>query len=234
MNGHTAAPPYGQVLKLDELLQAARVHDDDVERVLFMATHQACEIFFAVILRHLEAVRTALDAGDGPLAVQRMTPLPVIVSTLVRQFDGLATLSVDAFHTIRTDLGDASGFQSAQFREIEYLCGLRDARFLNTAGFTPGDKSRLQACLDGRSVQEAYRDFVGGCDDPETADQVRRALLDFDEAFAMWRTRHAVLAERFLGGDTGTAGSDGASYLWLAARRRLFPEAWPVVASTAV
>ncbi|MFJ6694604.1 tryptophan 2,3-dioxygenase family protein [Streptomyces sp. NPDC091272] len=228
MNGQTAAPSYGQVLRLDELLQAARVRDDDVDLVLFLATHQSCEIYFAVILRHLEATRAALDAGDGRLAAARIKPLPVVVSTLVRQFDALATLSLDAFNTIRTDLGDASGFQSVQFREIEYFCGVRDTRFMNTAGFSPADRARLQRRLDERSLQEAYRDFAAGCGDRETTDAVRAALLDFDEAFALWRARHAVLAERFLGGATGTAGSEGASYLWNAARRRLVPDVWAV------
>ncbi|WP_327341291.1 tryptophan 2,3-dioxygenase family protein [Streptomyces europaeiscabiei] len=233
MSGPTASLPYGQVLRLDELLQAARVHDDDVDHVLFLATHQSCEIYFAVLLRHLEAVRAALDARDGALAVRRAAPLPVLVATLVRQFDGLATLTPEAFHALRDALGDASGFQSAQYREIEYLCGLRDPRFVNTAGFTEADRKRLRARLDERSVQEAYRDFAADRTDRESVARVRGALLDFDEAFAVWRARHAVLAERFLGGGTGTAGSDGAAYLWRAARGRLVPDVWPGGAETA-
>ncbi|MER5299776.1 tryptophan 2,3-dioxygenase family protein [Streptomyces lasiicapitis] len=227
MNGRAVEPSYGQILQLDELLKSARVHeDDDVDSVLFLATHQSCEIFFAVMLRHLEAVRAALDAGDAPLAARRVAPLPIIVSTLTRQFDGLATLTPAAFDAIRTELGSASGFQSAQFREVEYLCGLRDTRFLNTEGFSEGDRARLRTRLEERSVQEAYRDFVEGCADPAAVEQVRGALIDFDEALAIWRARHAVLAERFLGGATGTAGSDGAKYLWLAARRRVLPDVW--------
>ncbi|MFJ4775287.1 tryptophan 2,3-dioxygenase family protein [Streptomyces sp. NPDC088762] len=230
MNDTDEAPPYGRILRLEELLEAACVREDDVERVLFLATHQSCEIFFAVVLRHLEDVRDALDAGDGFLAARRAAPLPVIFRTLVGQFDGLATLTPTAFEVIRTALGEASGFQSAQFREIEYLCGLRDTRFLNTAGFSPAERQRLRDRLAQRSVQEAYEAYVSGGPDPEAADAARRTLLEFDEAMAMWRARHAVLAERFLGGSTGTAGSDGASYLWMAARRRVLPQAWAELA----
>lgn len=226
MNGATATPPYGHVLRLDELLTAARVHDDDVDLVLFLATHQSCEIFFAVLLRHLEEIRAALDADDAGLAVRRAAPLPVIMSTLTRHFDGLATLTDDAFHLIRTQLGEASGFQSAQFREIEFLCGLRDTRYLGTAGFTESDLDRLRGRLDERSVHDAYRDFVDRSADREAAGRVRAALIDFDEAMATWRARHAVLAERFLGAATGTAGSEGASYLWRAALRRVLPDVW--------
>ncbi|MFJ3962229.1 tryptophan 2,3-dioxygenase family protein [Streptomyces sp. NPDC090036] len=230
MNATPEAPPYGRILRLEELLEAACVHEDDVERVLFLATHQCCEISFAVALRHLEDVRAALDAGDGFLAARRAAPLPHVFRTLVGQFDALATLTPAAFDVIRTALGEASGFQSAQFREIEYLCGLRDTRFLNTAGFSPTERQRLRARLEERSVQEAYHDYTAGGPDREAADAVRRTLLDFDEAMAMWRARHAVLAERFLGGSTGTAGSDGASYLWTAARRRVLPEVWAELA----
>ncbi|MGT2533074.1 hypothetical protein ACU4GG_42945 [Streptomyces nojiriensis] len=76
MNDTVDAPPYGRILRLEELLEAACVREDDVERVLFLATHQSCEIFFAVVLRHLEDVREALDAGDGFLAARRAAPCP--------------------------------------------------------------------------------------------------------------------------------------------------------------
>ncbi|MGT2533073.1 tryptophan 2,3-dioxygenase family protein [Streptomyces nojiriensis] len=146
------------------------------------------------------------------------------------QFDGLATITPSAFEVIRTALGEASGFQSAQFREIEFLCGLRDTRFLNTAGFSAAERDRLRARLEERSVQEAWREYAAGGPERESADAARRVLVDFDEAMALWRARHAVLAERFLGGATGTAGSDGASYLWMAARRRVLPEVWAEIA----
>lgn len=219
-------PPYGDVLRLAELLPVAHVHGEDVDRILFLATHQASEIFFAVTLRHLEAVRAALDSGDADAAARRAAPLPVLMRTLSAQFDGLATLTPAAFEIIRTDLGEASGFQSAQFREIEYLCGLRDRRFLSTPGFGDADRARLEARLAERSVSEAYVAYVEGGSDPAAAERVRLALLSFDEAMAMWRARHAVLAERFLGAATGTAGSEGATYLWRAALRRALPEVW--------
>ncbi|MFJ9041540.1 tryptophan 2,3-dioxygenase family protein [Streptomyces sp. NPDC102406] len=229
MNAVTAAPPYGRVLRLDELLEIARVHEDDVDHVLFMAAHQSCEILFAVALRHLEEVRAALDAGDADLTVRRATPLPRLMSTLTGHFDVLATLTPAAFEDIRAALGDASGFQSAQWREIEFLCGLRDARYLSTAGFTARDRARLEARMAERSVADAYHDFAAAHPDRAAAERARLALLAFDEAAAVWRARHAVLAERFLGTAVGTAGSEGAGYLWRAALRRALPEVWTPV-----
>jgi tryptophan 2,3-dioxygenase len=226
VNTVTDSPPYGQVLRLEELLRIAHVRDDDVDHVLFLATHQSCEILFAVALRHLEEVRAALDAADAQRAVRRAAPLPRLMTTMTRHFDALATLTPAAFEDIRTVLGDASGFQSAQWREIEFLCGLRDSRYLATLGFTQQDRARLESRLTERSVARAYQDFVADCADRSAAERVRLALLEFDEAAAVWRARHAVLAERFLGTAAGTAGSEGAGYLWRAAQRRVLPEVW--------
>ncbi|MET9554784.1 tryptophan 2,3-dioxygenase family protein [Streptomyces sp. NPDC006645] len=222
----TASPTYGKLLRLDEVLEAACVHDDDMDRILFLSTHQSCEIFFAVLLRHLEEVRAALDADDAAMAVRRAAPLPAIMSTLTKHFDGLATMADDGFNAIREEVGEASGFQSVQFREIEFLCGLRDTRYLTTPGFTERDRARLTKRLEERSVQDAYRGYVDRCADREAGGRVREALLAFDEAVTVWRARHAVLAERFIGNSAGTAGSAGAAYLWRAALRRVLPDVW--------
>ncbi|RMI43210.1 tryptophan 2,3-dioxygenase family protein [Streptomyces triticirhizae] len=227
--GLLAEPPlsYGQILRLDELLRVARVHEDDVDRTLFLATHQSCEIWFAVLLRHLEIAGRALRDGDGGTALRRIEPLPTVMRVLGGQFDALATLAPDAFGRIRVELGDTSGFQSVQWREVEFLCGLRDERLLRTRGFTEADRERLRARLAAPSVADSFDAYRAGGHPPELVERVRAALLSLDEAAALWRARHAALAERFLGGAPGTAGSEGADYLWRAARRRLFPAAWP-------
>lgn len=228
-------PAYGDILRLRELLDAACVHDENVDRVLFLTTHQACELWFAVLLRHLEAARAALVSGDGEAAARRVEQLPPVIGVLVEQFDVLATLEPEAFETIRVELGDASGFQSAQYRELEFLCGHKDARMLATKGFTEENRVRLRRRLEEPSVSDAFAEFARGDSGetgtlrrpPEVAERVRKALLSLDEALVLWRARHAALAERFLGSRPGTAGSAGARYLWRATERRLFPAAWP-------
>jgi tryptophan 2,3-dioxygenase len=228
-------PAYGDLIQLRELLGAACVHDENVDRVLFLTTHQICELWFAVLLRHLEAAREALNTGDGETAARRLEQLPPVVKVLVEQFDVLATLEPEAFNGIRVELGDASGFQSAQYRELEFLCGQKDGKLLATKGFTDDERARLRRRLEERAVADAFAEFArGGAADssapqqsPEMVERIRRALLNLDEAVVMWRARHAALAERFLGGRPGTAGSAGARYLWRATERRLFPDAWP-------
>ncbi|WP_217214965.1 tryptophan 2,3-dioxygenase family protein [Streptomyces sp. AC550_RSS872] len=228
-------PAYGDLLRLRELLDAACVHDENVDQVLFLTTHQVCELWFAVLLRHLDAARAALGSGDGETAARRLEQLPPVIRVLIDQFDVLATLEPQAFEEIRVEVGDASGFQSVQYRELEFLCGQKDTRLLATKGFTEEDRARLRRRLEEPSVADAFAEFArGGAEEPATprrspavAERVRRALLALDEAVVIWRARHAVLAERFLGGRPGTAGSAGARYLWRVTERRLFPDAWP-------
>lgn len=222
---------YEEILQLDALLKVARVHDHEVDKALFIATHQSCEIWFAVVLRHLEAVMEALERGNAPRAVLLLRRLPLIFGVLVRQFDVLGALGPDEFEVIRDDLGSASGFQSVQWREVEFVCGLRDERYIGTPGFTEADRERLRARSKQVSVSQAFLDFAsareaGGVTD-DGVRSVRAALLETDEAVMTWRARHAVLAEGYLGGKRGTIGSEGAAYLWRAARRRLFDPVWP-------
>lgn len=221
--GREREPAYGDILRLDSLLAEAHVHEGSPDRMFFLVTHQACEMWFALVLRHLDAATAAMLAGDPDTAADRLERLPAVLRILLAQFDALTTLAPTAFEAIRAELGSASGIQSAQFREIEYCCGLRDARYLNTTGFTDDERARLRARLEQTSVAEAYQVMVdrGGANA-----RVRAALLDFDDAFVLWRARHAGIAERFLGGRHGTGGSEGPAYLWRATGRRLFPQVW--------
>jgi len=218
---------YGDILRLEPLLAAAQVHDGSPERRFFLVTHQACELWFALVLSHLDAAAGALRELNAAAAAGWLERLPSVVRVLVAQFDALTTLAPGDFEVIRDELGSASGIQSAQFREIEYICGLRDERYLSTGGFTEDERDRLRERLAGESVADGYARLLRyrGPADPGTA-RVRAALLDFDEAVVVWRARHAGLAERFLGGRQGTGGSDGPAYLWRAAGKRLFPEVW--------
>jgi tryptophan 2,3-dioxygenase len=207
-------PNYHDLLRLDELLGAALVRDGGSDQMFFLVTHQICEMWFALILDHLDAARAAILADQPESAAERIRRLPAIMRVLTEQFAALATLTPESFERIRAGLGTASGIQSAQWREIEFLCGLRDTRYLGIPGFTGAERERLQARFDGISVAEAYEK----CPD----ERVWTALLEFDEAVVAWRIGHAELAENFLGRRPGTAGSEGAAYLWRMTTRRLF------------
>lgn len=222
-------PAYGDFLQLDRLLAVACVRDE-ADRTLFFAAHQACEIWFAVVLRHLESARAALERGDGIEAAEDLERLPHVMHVITEHFDVLGTLSPRSFDEIRATLGTSSGFQSAQYREIEFLCGAKDARYLNITGLTEGERSRLAGRLEQKSVSQAFTEYrsrvsgEAGADGAAHVERLRAALAAFDDSVRTWRERHARLAERFLGSAQGTAGSSGAAYLWRSAERSLFPE----------
>jgi tryptophan 2,3-dioxygenase len=227
---------YGEILRLDELLDIASVRDEP-DRTLFFVAHQACELWFAVILRHLECARDALIRGWPAEAANHIGRLPQAMQVLSQHFDVLGTLSPESFDEIRATLGSSSGFQSAQYREIEFLCGARDPRFLNIAGFTAGEQARLVVRFEEKSLSCAfveYRERARADGDPAPAERVRAALAAFDDAVRSWRARHAMLAEQFLGAARGTAGSSGAAYLWRSTERTLFPEVFPPAVCGAV
>ncbi|GAA4083687.1 tryptophan 2,3-dioxygenase family protein [Nonomuraea soli] len=220
-------PAYGEILRLDELLDIACVRDD-ADRTLFFASHQACEIWFAVVLRHLDEARQALLDGDGIPAAEHLERLPHIMEVITNHIDILGTLAPRSFDEIRATLGTSSGFQSAQYREIEYLCGARDRRFLNISGLTEAERDRLLDRLAQKSLSSVfveYRDSVPPASLP--ARRVRDALRTFDNSVRVWQERHAEVAELFLGAQRGTAGSTGAAYLRRSAARTMFPEVFP-------
>ncbi len=220
-------PAYRDFLRLEELLEIACVRDE-ADRTLFFAAHQACEIWFAVVLRHLESARDELARGNGVEAAEQIERLPHIMRVITQHFDVLSTLTPESFDEIRSTLGTSSGFQSAQYREIEFLCGARDARYLNIAGLAECERARLADRLEQESLAgafAAYRDNART--DPSSTDRLYDALSAFDSSVRSWRARHAELAEMFLGGAQGTAGSSGAAYLWRSTERTLFPGVLP-------
>ncbi|AXG77920.1 tryptophan 2,3-dioxygenase family protein [Streptomyces paludis] len=214
-------PAYGERLRLDELLEIACVRDTP-ERALFFGAHQACEIWFAVVLRHLESACQALTEGEAAAACEHLERLPLIMTVITQHFEAFRALTPDEFNAIRLTLGTSSGFQSVQFREIEFLCGARDHRLLNIPGLTDRDRARLLGRLDEQSLDAAfgaYRHRAGA-----DVERIRDAMAAFDASMRFCRGRHAAVAESFLGGGSGTAGSSGAAYLRRAAARTLFPE----------
>jgi tryptophan 2,3-dioxygenase len=222
-------PAYGEILRLEELLDIACVRDT-ADRTLFFGAHQACEIWFAVVLRHLEAAHQALTRRKGGEACAHLKRLPHIMQVITQHFDVLRALTPEEFNDIRATLGTSSGFQSVQFREIEFLCGARDHRFLNTAGLTDRDRARLLERLGEESLGIAfikYRERARAGADVLQAERIYDALMAFDHSMRTCRAQHAALAESLLGATAGTAGSSGATYLWRSTGRTLFPEIFP-------
>lgn len=249
---------YGGYLRIPDLLSLQELRSDPArhDETLFIIIHQTYELWFKQILHELGAVLAHLEAGEALGAYRLLRRCVEIQRVLVQQVDVLETMTPTDFLSFRDHLRPASGFQSAQFREIEFLAGLRDARYLESYHAASAERARLGERLAARSLNDAYYALLAarGHDLPAEpdagADHERRlraleglyrdphpaydlfllaeSLIEFDEMFALWRLRHVKMVERIIGPVTGTGGSEGAGYLWKTVGRRFFPELWEV------
>lgn len=231
---------YGTYLKVPELLQLQERLSDEHDELLFIVAHQVYELWFKVVLFELEATRDRIAADDIFFARHYMQRAHVIERLLVEQIDVLETMSPQDFLAFRSQLAPASGFQSVQFREIEFLSGLKEPKYLARLEASPDEMARLRRRLEEPSVDDAFRQLVERRGSPSLVDVYRdreryadlfdlcEALLDHDEAFAHWRSRHVLMVERQIGGKTGTGGSSGAEYLRSTLGKRFYPELWDV------
>ena len=160
-----------------------------------------------------------------------------------------AALTPQEFNAFRDNLNPASGFQSIQFREIEFLCGLRRTETLAHIVMDDAQRARLHALLEAPSLYDhvkallARRGFASEAGAP-LIESLRviytnaeanydlylllEDLIEFDERFLLWRGRHVRMVERMIGQRTGTGGSSGAQYLQGTLVHRFFPELWDV------
>ena len=251
---------YGSYLQLERLLSAQQLesappaHDE----LLFITIHQVYELWFQQLLHEATAARDAMLASGRDSETQGQSNtwwaqhllqrMHVIERVLVQQVDVLETMTPQDFLQFRQTLAPASGFQSVQFRELEFLSGAKDPSFVRRfKGLTDDERQRLQQRLDEPTLWDAFlsvldaRGMPVGSADEVTA-SVRRAahdrssygdvwalaeaLLQHDELAAAWRARHVVMVERMIGTKTGTGGSTGAHYLRSRLDLRYFPLLW--------
>ncbi len=257
---------YSSYLKVPELLELQRPqsvppHHDEM---LFILVHQTYELWFKELLHDLDAVVANLRrAGEATQsrdevyeAARLLRRCTEITRVLVEQFTILETMLPTHFLAFRGLLEPASGFQSEQFREIEFLCGLKDEKMLRYHRPTPEAYARLKRRLEEPSLRDAFfgaLEAMGklavaqeSATDKERFEARARAvhelykdethhrdwidvcerLTEFDELVVSWRLRHIQLVERIIGFRVGTGGSAGASYLKLTLEKKFFPELW--------
>ena len=256
---------YSSYLKVPELLQlqhpqSSPQHHDEL---LFIIVHQTYELWFRELLHDLDAVVANLRAaGANPAsrdevyeAARLLRRCTEITRVLVEQFTILETMLPTHFLAFRSKLEPASGFQSEQFRELEFLCGLKDVKMLRYHRPTPEAHAQLERRLHEPSLHDALFDALramGKLRFDERATETQRfnararailslyqdershrdwidvceRLTEFDELVVSWRLRHIQLVERVIGVRMGTGGSAGSSYLKHTLDKKFFPELW--------
>src|SRR2546429_7592406 len=156
-------PPltYANYLDLEKLLtlQKPRSTPPEHDEMLFIIIHQTYELWFKQLLHEFEKIRRDLSAGDLFGAIHSFKRVRTIMKVLVAQIDILETMTPTSFSSFRDRLETASGFQSVQFREIEFVLGYkRQSTLAYVKPDFPG-YDRLQQLLRERTVVDHVYDF---------------------------------------------------------------------------
>jgi tryptophan 2,3-dioxygenase len=162
----TKAVTYSTYLAIDELLAVQRplsVGPDgrpEHDELLFIVIHQVYELWFKQLLHELAEVQGMLAAGDTDTTLHLLNRILKILKTLVAQIDVLETMTPLQFTSFRDRLESASGFQSAQFREIEAVLGQRDASAAASQPAGSAGRKQIEAAQRRRSVWGSFLLFL--------------------------------------------------------------------------
>ena len=153
---------YTKYLKIDELLRLQSPASDPAEHdeMLFIVIHQTYELWFRQILHEFDALALHLRQGRTWRSVKTMRRVLTILKTLVSQVDILETMTPLEFQGFRGALQKASGFQSAQFRELEILCGNHSEHALRAFEQDPAALAALRRRMRGPTLWEGYRAYL--------------------------------------------------------------------------
>jgi len=139
---------------------------------------------------------------------------------------------------LRGTLAASSGLQSVQFREIEFRSGLKNPDYLSTVRMSAAERARLELRLAEPSLLDEFQRLRHRQGDPDLVKLYRaeipddglirlaEAMVDHDEGFGLWRSRHVHMVERIIGRRPGTGGSAGVAYLQSTTDTRFYPELW--------
>lgn len=249
-----------QLIRLQHPQSAPPHHDE----LLFIITHQTYELWFKLLLHELDAIVAHLQAAaENPgsrdevyEAARLLRRCTEIARVLVQQFTILETMLPSHFLAFRDKLKPASGFQSEQFRELEFLCGLKDKKLLHLHEPTPDMHAALERRLREPSLRDVFFAALAALGTmPQLTEAATEAeqfqaraqailalyrderghrdwidvcerLTEFDELLVSWRLRHIQMVERTIGMRMGTGGSSGTSYLRGTLDKKFFPELW--------
>jgi tryptophan 2,3-dioxygenase len=255
-----AAVTYSNYLKVDELLalQQPRSAGPEHDEMLFIVIHQVYELWFKELLHELDRVAQLLT-GDHPHKAQHtLKRVLTILKVMVAQLDILETMTPLEFLSFRERLEAASGFQSDQFRQIEFMLGAKSEKSI--ARFREGSRARaaLQKRFNEPTLWDAFLQYLArtykvpaahlarDTSQPvEPAEEIQQILIeiykndsknaelcerlvDLDEGIQEWRYRHVKMVQRTIGMKHGTGGSGGASYLATTLGRPIFPDLWEI------
>ncbi len=243
---------YGEYLKVPDLLKLQHCLSDPEshDELQFIIVHQAYELWFKLVLFELDSIVKAMNEGNAKYAVWLFQRVISIERLLNQQIHILETMSPLDFLRFRGKLNPASGFQSVQFREIEFISNLKEPELIKRLESDPESLAKLQKRLNEPSLWDAFLGVLerNGFEIPpdrdstklkqqlvrlyENSDQhydlflLAESLIEHDELLGLWRVHHVRMVERMIGNKIGTGGSEGVRYLTSTLMKKCFPELW--------
>jgi tryptophan 2,3-dioxygenase len=198
--------------------------------MLFVIAHQTYELWFKLMLHELEASARSMQRGDTQEASRILARVVAVLKVLTQQLEVLETIRPNDFAKFRDSLRPASGFQSVQFREIEFLSGQKEVRFLDLHRGDEHARMVLEKRLAAPSLWDTFIEVLmtrkllrpnasGHASVSRQVDAVATAysesknadvaaladaLLEYDETFWLWRNHHVGMVERIIGRKVGT------------------------------
>ncbi len=253
--GGTQGSPvtYNKYLRVHDLkeLQVCLSDPPHHDEPLFIIIHQTYELWFKLVLHELDTVQALLAEDNVRRANFFLRRVVAILKLLVQQIHILETMSPQDFLGFRHNLNPASGFQSSQFREVEFTLGAKDERMLEHFKPDAHAYESLKKCFAKPSVLDSFNALLKrkGFALPEGDEDARvkelaklyknddsvadltdlaELLVEIDELVYLWRVNHVTVVERIIGFKRGTGGSEGVGYLQSTLTKRCFPDLWKV------
>jgi tryptophan 2,3-dioxygenase len=197
---------YAGYLDLDTLLSAQHPISDHHDEPLFIIQHQTSELWLKLVLHELVGVRENLDADDVSRARKGLARVKHIFRTLTDQWSVLATLTPSEYAEFRGVLGNSSGFQSYQYRAVEFILGNKNEALLAVFASRPEAQAMLAATLRAPTVYDAFLRFLARRGHP-----VPPQVLDRDVSQAWVETPELVDVYKAIYEDTTTYWSEYAT-----------------------
>jgi tryptophan 2,3-dioxygenase len=246
----TKGTDYSTYLRINDLLKLQiPLTNDAPDELLFIVVHQSYELWFKVIVDELKRAAKELHANLPWRAISHLRRMVGIEDLLLEHLHLLDSMSPEGFLEFRDPLDPASGFQSFQFRAIEFLSGAGKLAMLNFEIFDDEQRAWLKEMSEIPSVWSGFEHslrltmrapnddlvdvvralYLNHEDAPLSAlHTVAELLMDHDGRLAVWRHQHMMMAGRQIGRRPGTGGSEGMAYLDTTLAQRLYPVLWEV------
>jgi len=251
---------YGDYLHLDELLAAQRPVTEVHDEMLFIIQHHTSELWIKLLLHELDLAVKLVRSDRLVETFKIFARVGHVQRMLFEQWAVLETMTPSEYLMFRDALGKSSGFQSYQYRCIEYSLGNKNPAMLRPHEHRPDLLAQVRTAFEAPSLYDEALRLLARRGLPVPPDHVERdwsrpyeesdaveqawlvvyrqpeahwdlyqlgeELMDLEDAFRVWRFRHATTVERLIGLKRGTGGTGGVQYLRKMLEVVLFPELW--------